>query len=195
MTARLWAGFAVLGLSACAGPIVPRSVAQTTVTAPAAPKPATAPSGAAALAVGVTAGPEISALTITDDAARRAVASFQASCPAARRRNDLSGLTRNEDWARVCDLAGRTGPESAKAFFVEQFEHMLEPCDVALRLFEMVLESGAELFAGRCLGQLRQRLGQLFFGVVHIFDFIHERIAERVSGHVISPLHLRRHAT
>lgn len=122
MTARLWAGFAALELSACAVPIVPRSVAQTTVTAPVSPQIAPVPSGATAVAVGVTAGPALSSLTIPDDAARNALTSFKASCSAARRRNDLSGLTRNEDWARVCNVANQTGPKSAKAFFVEQFE-------------------------------------------------------------------------
>lgn len=125
MTSRLWVGLATLGLSACADAIVPRSVAQVSTPEPVAIKPASAPAaftGTTATAVGVTPGPDISSLSISDDAAIRAFASFRASCPAARRRNDLSGLTRPGDWARVCDAANATAPDGARSFFVDQFE-------------------------------------------------------------------------
>ncbi len=125
MILRLWVGLAALALSACAGAIFPRSSAQIGPPRAVAIKPASAPTattGATAAAAGVTSGPEIVSLAISDEAAARAFASFKASCPAIRRRNDLSGLTRPEDWARVCDAANANGTESAKSFFVEQFE-------------------------------------------------------------------------
>ena len=125
MISRYWVVVAAFGLSACADVIVPRSAAQVSSPETVAIKPVSAQAattGVTAAASGVLAGPDISTLAITEDVAARALVSFKLSCPAVRRRNDLSGLTRNEDWTRVCDAANGIGPENAKSFFVEQFE-------------------------------------------------------------------------
>jgi membrane-bound lytic murein transglycosylase A len=132
MTSRLWVAVAALSLSACAGTIVPRSPGQAArVEAPAsrpvaatpiAPKATTAATGTTARATGVTAGPDIASLPISEEAARRALSAFIASCPGVSRRNDLSGLTRNEDWQRVCEAAPKWDPGNAQSFFVDRFE-------------------------------------------------------------------------
>lgn len=127
-----------LALSACAGSIVPRGAgvppprieAQAempkaivgTPSMPVMAKPAPAATGATARAVGLTAGPTVGSLSFDDVAARRALSSFITSCPAVSKRNDLSGLTRNEDWVRTCAVARSTGASRARDFFIEQFE-------------------------------------------------------------------------
>ena len=125
---------ASLALSACAGGIVPRTALQSMpirVEAPAiravpstpiVPKTTASPTGSSARSVGFVAGPDISTLPFDEISARRAMASFLASCPAATRRNDLSGLSRNEDWGRVCEAASKWDPANARSFFVERFE-------------------------------------------------------------------------
>ena len=132
MTPRLWVAMAALWLSGCAGTIVPRSPGQAAQVAPPvvrplaatpiAPKATTGATGTTARAIGVTAGPDIASLPISEDAARRALASFIASCPGVSRRTDLSGLTRNEDWQRVCEVAPKWDPGNAKSFFADRFE-------------------------------------------------------------------------
>lgn len=123
-------------LSACAGSIVPRSggappsriEVQAPVaivgspSTPMAAKPATVATGATARAVGLTAGPPVDTLPFDEMAATRALTSFIASCPSVTKRNDLSGLTRNEDWVRTCVAARGTVAGRARDFFVEQFE-------------------------------------------------------------------------
>jgi membrane-bound lytic murein transglycosylase A len=127
---------AAMTLSACAGSIVPRGSGPPqprveaqipkaivgTPSTPMAAKPATAATGTTARAVGLTAGPPVGSLSFDDVAARRALASFIASCPAVSKRNDLSGLTRNEDWVRTCAAARTTDSARARDFFAEQFE-------------------------------------------------------------------------
>lgn len=133
MKSALWVGLAGLAVSACAGGvIVPRSVNQpprieaTSVrpvaTAPIAPASVNAATGTTARAVGITAGPDIATLPLTEEDARRALLSFIASCPAVTKRTDLSGLTRNEDWQRICDVAPKWDPTNAKSYFEDRFE-------------------------------------------------------------------------
>jgi membrane-bound lytic murein transglycosylase A len=132
MKHRLWAGLAALALSACASnAIVPRGVSpvpggpvaiKPLASTPIAPIAAPTATGATARALGITAGPDLSTLPITEAGAQRALSSFIASCPAARRRTDLSGLTRNEDWARTCDAARGWDLSNARAYFLGNFE-------------------------------------------------------------------------
>jgi membrane-bound lytic murein transglycosylase A len=58
------------------------------------------------------------ALALPADAAP-ALAAFRRSCPAAARRQDLSGLTRPEDWQGLCDAAAAAS--DAAAFFRTAF--------------------------------------------------------------------------
>jgi membrane-bound lytic murein transglycosylase A len=133
MKPALWVALAGLMVSGCAGGlIVPRSAGDAQqVDAPAtkrvaatpiAPIATTSATGPTARAVGVAAGPDIATLPISDEAARRALTAFIASCPAVTKRNDLSGLTRTEDWGRICDVAQKWNPASAKSFFLDRFE-------------------------------------------------------------------------
>ena len=116
MMRALWVVLTGLIVAACAnGAIVPHSAGPVGRIETPAPKPvATAPipstavtaaTGTTARAVGVIAGPDIATLPLSEEAARRALMAFIASCPAVTKRTDLSGLTRNEDWQRICDGA------------------------------------------------------------------------------------------
>ena len=130
-----------LALSACVGGVVPPSpgsgpvvgpsqpprtnvpgpVRQPVPSTPIAPRPATTvPAAENAAAAGLVAGPSVSALPITDDAAARALAAFRISCPSLVRRTDPTGLTRGPDWKPACDAAARGG--DARAFFARWFE-------------------------------------------------------------------------
>jgi membrane-bound lytic murein transglycosylase A len=132
MKSHFWVIGAGLILSACANGIVPQSAGERTrvetpvvkpaVTTPIAPVATTAAVGTNAKSAGVKAGPDLATLPFDETAARRALTAFLASCPAVTRRSDLSGLTRNEDWGRVCEVASKWDPANAKSFFLDRFE-------------------------------------------------------------------------
>jgi membrane-bound lytic murein transglycosylase A len=93
------------------------------VQAPAVPTPATQPLGPqTAVEAGVRAGPGLSGVTAAQ--ATRAYQAFKISCPALVKRPDASGLTRPEDWARVCG----------------QLDVMAQPGDMHLRWFQTNFE-------------------------------------------------------
>ena len=73
-----------------------------------------------AVAAGLTAGPALADLPLTEPQARAGRAAFLASCPALLRRTDASGLTRAADWQGACDAA--RGGGDARAFFARWFE-------------------------------------------------------------------------
>jgi membrane-bound lytic murein transglycosylase A len=133
MMRALWVGLTGLTVAGCAGgAIVPRSAGPVARLETTAPKPrvtalilptaVTTATGTTARAVGVIAGPDIITLPLSDEAAQRALTAFVASCPAVTKRTDLSGLTRNEDWQRICDDAAKWDPANAKSFFQDRFE-------------------------------------------------------------------------
>jgi membrane-bound lytic murein transglycosylase A len=133
MKQLLLVALAGLSVSACAaGVIVPRSASQPAraetpalkpmASVPIAPVTAASAAGTTARAIGVIAGPDIASLPFTEEDARRALSSFVASCPAVSKRTDLSGLTRNEDWQRICEAAPKWDPSNAKTFFEDRFE-------------------------------------------------------------------------
>lgn len=133
MMRALWVGLTGLIVAACAnGAIVPRSAGpaarietpapKPVATAQILPKAVTTATGTTARAVGVIAGPDIATLPLSEEAARRALMAFIASCPAVTKRTDLSGLTRNEDWQRICDVAPKWDQANATAFFRDRFE-------------------------------------------------------------------------
>ena len=66
----------------------------------------------------------------------------------------------------------------AAHFLVEALEHLLEPLDVSARLLEMRLERRAQIRRRGRLRQLRQRLGQLFLGIVGVAQFVEKRIVQ-----------------
>lgn len=125
MKPRLWVALTGCATAACAASIIPSAplpqAPGMVVAAPAPGVPAVA-TPATARAAGVTPGPDVASLSFSDDAAARALRSFIESCPAASRRDDLSGLTRTADWARVCDAARSWDKADARTFFLAHFE-------------------------------------------------------------------------
>ena len=113
----------VAGHSPQLGRTVPAPVQRTRIT-PAASivaSPAQAVAGAAtAAAAGVSAGPPIASLPITEEQAQAARVAFVSTCPALLSRSDLSGLTRNADWRAPCEAARAGG--SAREFLQTGFE-------------------------------------------------------------------------
>jgi membrane-bound lytic murein transglycosylase A len=146
---RLWVAALALTLAACGGRVVPPAVGASAPppppratyqppraqpgrmtpapvvrivpAVPLAPMPAVPVAGAAsAAAAGLVAGPPLASLPITEEQARGALASFRQSCPGLMRREDLSGLTRREDWRPACEAARSAG--AALPFFQQWFE-------------------------------------------------------------------------
>jgi membrane-bound lytic murein transglycosylase A len=56
------------------------------------------------------------------DEAARALAAFQASCPAVSARTDASGLTQSTDWQPLCAQAASLDPTFAPGFFYYGFD-------------------------------------------------------------------------
>ena len=93
------------------GQLTPAPVSRIVPAVPLSPLPATPVAGATtAAAAGVIAGPPIASLPITEQQAQAAIVSFRQSCQGLQRREDLSGLTRREDWNMACYAARQSGP-------------------------------------------------------------------------------------
>ncbi|MFZ5746808.1 MAG: murein transglycosylase A [Pseudomonadota bacterium] len=108
------------GRPASRQPAARQPVAATPIAAqPAAPAPAGAGTAAA---VGIVAGPPISALPISDEGARRALAAYRLSCKSLQTRTDQTGLTQGSDWASSCAAAQNWSDRDARGFFTSQFE-------------------------------------------------------------------------
>ncbi|MDC8755658.1 MltA domain-containing protein [Erythrobacter sp. sf7] len=107
---------AMLVMLAGCGRIIPQgSLPSPAVTAPVAPVAANA------VLAGIVLGPSLAALSVDDNDAAAALASFVESCPKLLAREDASGLTRAEDWRMPC-AAARSWPRArARGFFTEQF--------------------------------------------------------------------------
>ncbi len=83
--------------------------------------PVVVPTGVtSARAAGVSAGPPVASLPMTDAQAEAARTAFALSCPGLMRRTDQSGLTQGADWQGAC-AAARAGGD-ARAFFAQWFE-------------------------------------------------------------------------
>jgi membrane-bound lytic murein transglycosylase A len=102
----------LIALASCALKTVPPSPPPPVPVAEAEP-----PGPQTAIEAGVRAGPSLSGVTV--EQANRAYQAFKTSCPALVRRKDASGLTRTEDWIRVCG----------------QLDAMHQPADMYLRWF------------------------------------------------------------
>jgi len=87
---------------------------------PETPRPPAAPANA--ILAGVRPGPAIAGLRFTQADAGAALASFAESCPRLLRREDASGLTRNEDWRAACDAAVSGSADDPRRFFETYFE-------------------------------------------------------------------------
>src|SRR4029078_9016295 len=64
---------------------------------------------------------------------------------------------------------------------------LLQSLILSLRLLQMTLECLTQFVRARCLGQLWQRLGQLFLGVIRILKLLDEHVMQRFAlSHALS---------
>ncbi|TZG27844.1 murein transglycosylase A [Sphingomonas montanisoli] len=115
-------------LSACAT-VVPQPGASTPApthharpTPTPAPKPTPSIKPTTAAAAGIARGPAYTQLGVTPTSASAALVAFRLSCPALKRRNDASGLTRAGDWDGACAAAAGWPDSDAPNFFSAQFQ-------------------------------------------------------------------------
>lgn len=101
-----------------ANPQIPTTAAPPTTVATAP----TAPTAETAVLSGVTAGPSISSLGLSAEAARAALAAFRISCPSVQKRSDASGLTQVTDWQISCAAAINWSDAQALSFFETHFD-------------------------------------------------------------------------
>lgn len=86
------------------------------------------------------------------------------------------------------DDAGDAVAVLAADFLAERCERPLEPRHLPARFLEVRFERGAQLRRARGLRQLRQRLDQLFFGVVGVAELIDERVMQGLLSQDSSPM-------
>jgi membrane-bound lytic murein transglycosylase A len=115
---RLLAFAGLLLLAGCAGkPAAPPVTTPPPPGQPVAPTPAPMPAAitrAADARLAVTSLPDL-------PEAAAALAAFRRSCPGLVRREDLSGLTRPEDWQAACAAAATVAAGGEAEFFRSQF--------------------------------------------------------------------------
>lgn len=98
--------------------LVPESSAPRPVVATSPP----AASFSSAAAAGVTRGPSVGALGISQNDAATALAAFVDSCPQLLRRDDASGLAYGADWRPACEAAVNWELSDSQRFFQTHFE-------------------------------------------------------------------------
>ena len=86
------------------------------------PDTSTGPEPVSAFTAGVTKGPAVATLNIGLPDAEGALTAFKLSCRRVTSRDDVSGLTRPEDWQGVCSAARDWPAIEATRFFNESFE-------------------------------------------------------------------------
>lgn len=111
------AAILLLVVAAC-GRVIPGGTAPRPASVP----PVAATGAASAVIAGLSLGPAISALSVDQTGAARALASFVESCPQLLRRSDASGLTQPADWQASCDAARGWPAGRARDFFATHFE-------------------------------------------------------------------------
>lgn len=109
---RLLIGIIAIALIAACSRIIPEGQPQQPRPIPVAPN---------AASLGVSAGPAFSSLTIGAVDASHALDAFVASCHVPQRREDVSGLTRQGDWAAPCNAAANWRRDDARRFFESYF--------------------------------------------------------------------------
>jgi membrane-bound lytic murein transglycosylase A len=124
---RAFALATFLTLAACAttpaptptSPPAPVPVPVRPVPSPVPTPPPPSPIGPTARATGFKLE---TPRTLKSEEARRALAAFQASCPALMRRQDQSQLTGPGSWNAVCTEAASLAPDYAPGFFFYRFD-------------------------------------------------------------------------
>ncbi len=76
------------------------------------------------------------------------------------------------------DDAGNALAVLAARLLAERFEHLLQAFDLAAGLLEVRLEGIAEISRGGGLREFRQRLGQLFLGIVGVAKLVDKGIVQ-----------------
>ena len=129
MPSALRAGAALAGLALLAACVrlVPESLPPNPDIAATSPSSeeeviAAAPAPETAAQAGLSAGPQVTSLGLSERDAAGALASFVESCPKLLARGDVSGITRAVDWRSACDAASDWPTGRAPAFFAEYFE-------------------------------------------------------------------------
>ncbi|MGB3795180.1 MAG: MltA domain-containing protein [Alteraurantiacibacter sp.] len=74
-----------------------------------------------AASLGIAAGASFSSLPVSNIDASNALDAFASSCLVVQTRQDVSGLTRLEDWAAPCDAATSWPRDDARRFFAGYF--------------------------------------------------------------------------
>lgn len=93
------------------------------VTPPATGTPPTDTGPGAAVAAGLTLGPDLdTVLPNGDTRTGLALRAFRLSCPSLQRRRDQSGLTSGSDWQAACAAAASWSESNAREFFRRYFE-------------------------------------------------------------------------
>lgn len=105
----------LLLLAACAGKPERPGITPPAATLPPDLKPIAPPAFHAA-----DAGVAVVAMPALPEAAA-ALSAFRKSCASLVKREDLSGLTRPDDWQPACAAAANVAPGSEEAFFRDQF--------------------------------------------------------------------------
>ncbi|MEE4317580.1 MAG: MltA domain-containing protein, partial [Erythrobacter sp.] len=108
--ARLLSCLVTFALLASCSRIIPEGGAEQPV--PVAPN---------AAILGVSAGPAFASLGVRPIDASHALDAFVASCHVPRTREDVSGLTRLDDWVAPCDAAATWPRIDAAGFFASHF--------------------------------------------------------------------------
>lgn len=118
----LTSAFLMVLLASCSPTLAPHAQVPTAGAAPPVVAPPPSAPTETALTVGVRPGPPLDPKTIDAVAATRALRAFRISCPSLLKRTDVSGLTRNEDWAEACAAADAAPDADAFGFFGRYFE-------------------------------------------------------------------------
>ncbi|MEM7780831.1 MAG: murein transglycosylase A [Pseudomonadota bacterium] len=112
--------FALSALVLLAGCL--RLVPEGSPPRPAIASPPPLPTATSAAFAGVTRGPSVGALPISNSDASTALTAFIESCPQLLRREDASGLAYGADWRPACESAINWSLDDATRFFQTHFE-------------------------------------------------------------------------
>ncbi len=82
-------------------------------------------------------------------------------------------------------IASQVLPRGALA---DHLEHLLEPLDMPLGFFEVLLETGAQFVRVGGLGHFGQRFHDLLFGEIDVLEGVEEEIVQSLFSHEGLPL-------
>lgn len=115
----------LVGVASCSPSLTSNAVERSPAPAETSPTSAEAAPETTfetAVAAGVIPGPAIESLLGSSASTLEALRAFRVSCPSLLKREDVSQLTRNQDWEASCTAATAWRDEDAAAFFSTHFE-------------------------------------------------------------------------